>query len=123
MNLIVAQGANWSIPVIWGPVLRYISAPILAIIASFSYPTFYNEKRMDPLHVFGFVNAHLSTLLVVIGLIIPRALDVFVVPERRHDSKVDFVPQEPNPAMMARIDGVNEMEGAEHPPVNQKYKP
>lgn len=122
MNLIVAKGSNWSIPVVWGPVLRYISAPILAIIASFSYPTFYNEKRMDPLHIFGFVNAHLSTLIVVIGLIVPRALDVFVVHERRNDSKVDFVPQEPNPAMMARIDGVDEMEGAGQPPADE-YKP
>ena len=121
MNLIVAQGSNWSIPVLWGPVLRYVSAPILAIIASFSYPNFYNEKRMDPLHVFGFVNAHLSVLFVVIGLLIPRAFDIFVVHERRHDAKVDFVPQEPNQAMMARIDGVEEMEGADHTPVNE-YK-
>ena len=107
LNLIVATGKNWAIPVIWGPVLRYISAPILAIIVSFSYPDFYARGRMDPLHIAGFSFAHVSFVLVVVALVFPRSLDVFVKRERRDDAKTSYVaqPQEPLPLFVERIQG------------------
>jgi len=117
LNIIVAVGKNWSIPLVWGPVLRYISAPILAIIASFSYPDFYARGRMDPLHIFGFTVAHIGFFLVVVGLVLPRALDIFVRPERRDTFKVAYAPQEPMPPFVARIEGVERVEeGAEVAP-------
>ena len=101
----MAQGKNWSIPIIWGPVLRYISAPILAIIVSFSYPDFYARGRMDPLHICGFAFAHVAFFIVVMGLVLPRSLDVFVKYERRDDSKISCAPQELMPLFVARIQG------------------
>jgi solute carrier family 6 GABA transporter-like protein 1 len=110
LNIIVAVGKNWSIPLVWGPVLRYISAPILAIIASFSYPDFYARGRMDPLHIFGFTCAHIGFFLVVVGLVLPRAFDIFVRPEKRDEFKVAYAPQEPMPTFVARIEGIERVE-------------
>jgi solute carrier family 6 GABA transporter-like protein 1 len=90
LNGAVAQGNNWQIPFVWGPVLRYISAPILAIVTSFSYPSFYKDFRFDPLHVFGFAVAHVCMFLVAAGFIIPRAFDVFI-PVARRPAKNSYV--------------------------------
>lgn len=66
----------------WALTLRYISAPILAIVFSFAYPSFH-KLRNDPLHIFCFAWAHLVMLFVVGFFIVPRALDVFVPIEKR----------------------------------------
>ena len=93
LNVVVGRGNNWNIPFFWGPVLRYCSAPILAMVTSFAYPKFYANGRMDPLHIAGFTFAHCTVFLVIIGLILPRALDVFVLPEKRDDWKAQYAPQ------------------------------
>jgi solute carrier family 6 GABA transporter-like protein 1 len=111
LNVVVGRGKNWNIPVFWGPVLRYGSAPILAMVASFAYPKFYQKGRMDPLHICGFTFAHVTVLLVFIGLILPRALDVFVLPEKRMDCKAASAPQELMPILVARAEGVEHLEG------------
>ncbi|OAX83045.1 hypothetical protein ACJ72_02591 [Emergomyces africanus] len=83
LNVVVATGKNWRIPVYWGPVIKYISAPILAIIVGFAYPLF-NSKRNDPLHIFAFAAANVVMVIVVIGLIIPRSLSLLLPAERRN---------------------------------------
>lgn len=110
LNVVVGRGKNWNIPVFWGPVLRYISAPILAMVASFAYPKFYSIGRMDPLHICGFTFAHITVLLVFIGLAVPRALDVFVLPEKRDDYKSFYAPQVPMPMLVARAEGMDRVE-------------
>jgi len=52
LNVIVGTGKNWKIPVFWGPLLRYISAPILAIVFSFSYPEVSARKSLTRQAVF-----------------------------------------------------------------------
>ena len=108
--MVVGRGKNWSIPVYWGPVLRYGSAPILAMVASFAYPKFYANGRMDPLHICGFTFAHVTVLLVFIGFSLPRALDVFVIPEKRDDYKSASAPQVLMPMLVARAEGTDNVE-------------
>jgi solute carrier family 6 GABA transporter-like protein 1 len=64
--------------------LRYISAPILAIIFGFAYPAFY-QLRYDPLHIVGFTVAHFALIIVTLGFIVPRWYDVFIPLHRRGD--------------------------------------
>lgn len=90
LNVIVGKGNNWNIPHFWPFLLRYVSAPILAIIYSFAYPAFY-QLRYDPLHIIGFAFAHFSLIIVTLGLIVPRWFNVFVPLERRRDGEVDTV--------------------------------
>ncbi|QSS66880.1 creatine transporter [Histoplasma capsulatum] len=82
LNMVVATGKNWRIPVYWSPVLKYISAPILAIIVGFAYPMFH-KLRNDPLHIFAFSIANVVMLLVVMGLVVPRSLSVLLPADRR----------------------------------------
>ena len=110
LNVVVGRGKNWSIPVFWAPILRYGSAPILAMVASFAYPKFYSIGRMDPLHITAFTFAHCTVVIVLIGLAIPRALDVFVVPEKRDDWKTAHAPQEAMPMLVARAEGLEHVE-------------
>ena len=91
LNVIVGTGKNWKIPVFWGPLLRYISAPILMIVYSFAYPEFYT-LRNDPPYIFGFILAHICILAGIFGLVLPRYLDVFVPYERREDGAKPFAP-------------------------------
>ena len=91
LNVAVAKGKSWEIPFFWGPVIRYISAPILAIIVGFAYPAFY-LKRNDPLHIFAFSVAHVVMILVTLGLIVPRSLDIFVPPARRIPDDLTYAP-------------------------------
>ena len=93
LNLVVAAGNNWKIPIFWGPLLRYISVPILAIILSFSYPSF-NALRHDPCQIVGFVVANLTMAFVAIGFILPRFYDSFVPMEKRGEGHLDFAPNE-----------------------------
>ncbi|KAK2746805.1 hypothetical protein FQN57_002847 [Myotisia sp. PD_48] len=86
LNVVIAVGKNWKLPAIWGPILKYISAPILSIIIAFAYPAFY-KKRADPLHIFAFAIAHIAMLSVVFGVIVPRAFSIFVAPHVRDAAK------------------------------------
>ncbi|KAJ4012714.1 hypothetical protein NW752_008433 [Fusarium irregulare] len=92
LNVVVAGGKRWNIPIFWGFVLRYISAPILAIITSFAFPLFYT-KRNDPLHIFAFASAIGVMCIVGFGFVVPRWLDVFVPPEKLHLSDTFYAPQ------------------------------
>lgn len=106
----VGRGKNWNIPFFWGPILRYGSAPILAMVTSFAYPKFYANGRFDPLHITAFTFAHCTVLLVIIGLIVPRVFDVFVLPEKRDDWKAQYAPQVPMPMLVARAEGTENVE-------------
>jgi len=102
LNAIVATGNNWKIPVFWGFLLRFISAPILAIVYSFGYPEFH-ALRNDPPYIFGFILAHIVILAVLFGLVVPRYLDVFVPPERRLDGQKPVAPNVQENVMDAQI--------------------
>ncbi|KAF7544873.1 hypothetical protein G7Z17_g9619 [Cylindrodendrum hubeiense] len=91
LNVIVGMGKNWNIPVVWAPLLRFISAPTLAIIFGFSYPSF-NALREDPLHILGFVVAHICLLLISAGVLLPRWFDVLIPPKRRCEGKIVYAP-------------------------------
>lgn len=91
LNVIVATGKNWSIPFLWGPLLRYISAPILAIIFGFSYSSF-NALREDPLHILGFGVAHICLIIIGAGVLAPRWFDVLIPPKRRGEGKIPYAP-------------------------------
>ena len=67
---------------------------------------------MDPLHCTAFAFAHMSLALVVVGLVIPRAFDVFVRPERRKDDKLVYEPMQLMPMFVARVEGLQGVEEA-----------
>lgn len=71
--------------------MRFVSAPVLAIIVAFNYPQFY-ELRHDPLHIFGFANAHIAMFLVVAGLVVPSWFAVIVPPDRKINNAPAPVP-------------------------------
>lgn len=89
LNRIVGQGKNWSIPVWWSVLVRYIAGPILSIVYAFSYPAFY-QLRYDPLHILGFGVGHIALLLIFGGILVPRWFDVFIPPQRRAEGKLDL---------------------------------
>jgi len=91
LNVVVATGKNWSIPSFWGPLLRYIASPILAIIFSFGYNEFYT-LRNDPVYIAGFALAHVVILALLVGLLVPRWLDVFIPYERRDEGRKPVAP-------------------------------
>lgn len=93
LNVIVGTGKNWSLPFLWAPLLRYITGPILAIITSLTYPGF-KEVDNDPIYVFGFVIAHFTMVLVVLGFLVPRWFNPFIVPERRDEWKQPYAPNQ-----------------------------
>ncbi|PGH16193.1 hypothetical protein AJ79_01960 [Helicocarpus griseus UAMH5409] len=91
LNLVVAsRKGNWRIPLFWPILLRYISAPILAIIFSFAYPEFHT-LRYDPLMISGFILAHLGMFVILLGLIMPRYYDVFIPLHRRSEGTEETV--------------------------------
>jgi len=67
--------------------------PILAIILSFSYPSF-NALRHDPCQIVGFTVANMTMAFVAIGFILPRFYDSFVPMEKRGEGHIDFAPNE-----------------------------
>lgn len=89
LNEIIGRNNNWNIPSFWGPLIRYVSAPILAIVYSFSYPSFY-QLREDPLHILGFGVGHIALLVIGSGFIVPRWLDVLIPSNRKGDGKLDI---------------------------------
>ncbi|KAK7429154.1 hypothetical protein QQZ08_004369 [Neonectria magnoliae] len=92
LNVIIATGKNWRIPVVWPIVLRYVSAPILAIVVSFAYPAF-SAKSQDPLHIFAFTVAHCVMAIIGLGFIVPRWFDVFVPADKLQLSETFYAPQ------------------------------
>ncbi|PGH01252.1 hypothetical protein AJ80_09036 [Polytolypa hystricis UAMH7299] len=93
LNVIVGGGKNWSIPSFWPVLLRYASAPILAIILSFAYPEFHT-LRYDPLMITGFIVSNLCLLLILLGFIMPRYYDIFIPPHRRSEGTEPTVTNE-----------------------------
>ncbi|KAJ6138207.1 hypothetical protein N7471_004693 [Penicillium samsonianum] len=101
LNGVVGGNGNWNIPRFWPILLRYVSAPILAIVFSFAYPEFYT-LRYDPMMIAGFILAHFCLLLILLGLVFPRYYNVFIPPHRRAEGtevttanqpkEQDFVP-------------------------------
>lgn len=89
--MIVATGKNWSIPAFWPILLRFISAPVLAIIYGFAYPAFY-ELRDDPLHILGFGLAHICLVLIGLGVLVPRWYNTIIPPDRREEGKLPYAP-------------------------------
>lgn len=89
LNVIVGQGKNWNIPVVWGPVLRYLSAPILAIVFGFSYGVFY-QQRGNPLHIFGFTVCHMIMAVLLFSIAIPSWLNFLVAPISRNADKLQY---------------------------------
>ncbi|KAL4866530.1 hypothetical protein BDV12DRAFT_172748 [Aspergillus spectabilis] len=81
LNAIIGGEKNWKIPSIWPVLLRYVCAPVLAIIFSFAYPEFHT-LRYDPLMITGFILAHLILLLILLGFVLPRYYDIFIPPDR-----------------------------------------
>lgn len=111
LNEIVGQGKNWRISVIWAPLIRYVAAPILAIVYSFSYPAFY-ELRYDPLHILGFGVGHIVLLLIASGFVLPRWYDPLIPPTRRGDGKIDVGPNVT--AVTFGLEETREMEEGSH---------
>ncbi|RJE22810.1 transporter [Aspergillus sclerotialis] len=93
LNAIVGGGHNWRIPRFWPLLLRYVSAPALAIIFSFSFPEFYRQ-RYDPLMIAGFILGILCLVIISLGLVMPRYYDVFVPLSRRHEGMEETWPCE-----------------------------
>ncbi|KAM6523961.1 hypothetical protein FSOLCH5_004569 [Fusarium solani] len=91
LNVVIATGKNWSIPIVWPVILRYVSSPILIIVVSFAYPAFA-KKSNDPLQIFAFTVAHCVMLLIACGFVVPRWFDVFVPPEKMRLSKTFYAP-------------------------------
>ncbi|PPJ56543.1 hypothetical protein CBER1_03909 [Cercospora berteroae] len=92
LNISVAQGKNWPLTWYWAFCLRYISMPILAIVFSFSYPSFA-AQRVDPLVIFAFAISHFTVLTVASTLIFPRWMDPLIPTERREESNRGYAPQ------------------------------
>ncbi|KAK2763058.1 hypothetical protein FQN54_009691 [Arachnomyces sp. PD_36] len=93
LNLVVGGKGNWRIPPFWPVLLRYITAPILAIILSFSFPEFHT-LRYDPLMIAGFVLAIICLCVILLGFIMPRYYQVFIPPNRRGEGLEETVPNE-----------------------------
>ncbi|RMJ12906.1 hypothetical protein CDV36_007458 [Fusarium kuroshium] len=91
LNVIVGTGKNWKIPSFWPILLRFISAPVLAIIYGFAYPAFH-DLRDDPLHILGFAIAHICLLLIGLGVLVPRWFDCMIPPTRRNEGKIPYAP-------------------------------
>ncbi|CAG7926686.1 unnamed protein product [Penicillium olsonii] len=94
LNLVVGGNGNWNIPTFWPVLLRYISAPILAIVFSFAYPEFYT-LRYDPMMISGFILAHFCLLLILLGVVFPRYYDIFIPPQRRAEGTEATIANEP----------------------------
>jgi solute carrier family 6 GABA transporter-like protein 1 len=115
----VGTGKNWNIPVVWGPLVKYVSGPILAIVYSFSYPNFINSRsplsgQTNPLHIMGFGVGHVVLLLFLGGFMVPRWFDVFIPPNRRMEGHIPYAPmvtQNPDDMNQGAESGQGEADG------------
>ncbi|KAH7359273.1 creatine transporter [Plectosphaerella cucumerina] len=91
INAVIGHGKNWTLPFVFGPILRYITAPIIGMLFSMAYPLFYSN-RTDPLHIAGFSFMHLCIVFSLVGLFFPRWLNVFVPRNRINDGTYPVAP-------------------------------
>ena len=63
---------------------------------------------MDPLHIFAFTVAHIVMIIIALGFIVPRSLDIFIPPERRHNNQSMYAPQVVIPSDARQHEGVEE---------------
>lgn len=91
LNSVIGHGNNWKLPFVFGPVLRYITAPIIGMLFSMAYPRFY-AVRNDPLHIVGFAFMHLVIIMSFVGVIMPKWFDVFVPRSRINDGTYPVAP-------------------------------
>ncbi|RMX80491.1 hypothetical protein D0869_07514 [Hortaea werneckii] len=92
LNVTVGTGRNWKIPFFWAPILRYVAAPILAIVYSFAYPSFY-AVRDDPLQIMAFIVAHMVVLMILVTYVMPKSLDILIPVDRRGEGNRTYAPQ------------------------------
>ncbi|KAL9022169.1 MAG: hypothetical protein Q9185_000569 [Variospora sp. 1 TL-2023] len=118
LNVIVATGKNWSIPMLWSPLVRYISAPVLFIVYSLSYPEFWT-LRNDPVYVFGFILAHFCLVFAVVSLVLPKYFDVFVPMHRLDDGKRLAAPGVNANILEAEINDSAETGSSRSPPLDR----
>jgi solute carrier family 6 GABA transporter-like protein 1 len=95
--------------------IRYIAAPILAIVYSFSYSGFY-EVRNDPLHILGFAVGHIALIIIFAGFMLPRWFNVMIPPERRNDGKLDIGARVPADQHLAHEQAATEAASLEERP-------
>ncbi|KAF2259770.1 creatine transporter [Lojkania enalia] len=109
LNVTVAPpgSGNTRIPVFWAPILRYFSAPVLAIVLSFGYPKFI-AVRNDPLHIFAFTAVHIILFFVIFVYFVPRSLDIIVPAKRRDEGVRAYAPQ-----VLCGLDDIRVSEGLE----------
>ncbi|KAF4550827.1 Hypothetical protein D9617_15g041770 [Elsinoe fawcettii] len=91
LNMVIGLGKNWTIPVFWPVLLRYVAAPLLSIIYAFAYPGFI-ASRYDPLEIFGFMLGQFSLFIVAGSFIVPRWYQGIIPPQRRKDGDFESVP-------------------------------
>ncbi|OLN83091.1 Sodium-dependent neutral amino acid transporter B(0)AT3 [Colletotrichum chlorophyti] len=91
LNAVIGNGKNWTLPFIFGPVLRYITAPIIGMLFSMAYPRFYSV-RMDPLNIVGFAFMHVVLITSFVGLIMPRWFNILVPRNRINDGTYPVAP-------------------------------
>ncbi|KAJ5094955.1 Sodium:neurotransmitter symporter [Penicillium argentinense] len=82
LNGVIGGNGNWNIPSFWPILLRYVSAPVLAIVFSFAYPEFYS-LRYDPMMIAGFTLAHIGLLTILLAVVLPRYYAVLIPSHRR----------------------------------------
>ncbi|KAJ4333358.1 hypothetical protein N0V87_007649 [Didymella glomerata] len=82
LNVVIGVGKNWNVPMIWAPVMKYISGPILAIVLSFAYPNFKNNHMYDPIMIYGFSINHVVVQMIVFGFVIPSWFN-WIIPSEK----------------------------------------
>lgn len=94
LNVVIGVGKNWSIPVYWAVVMKYISAPILMIVLSFAYPKFRDNHKFDPIYTYGFSMMHLVFPMIIIGLIFPSWFNWIIPAAKIPAGEKPLAPQE-----------------------------
>lgn len=82
LNAVIGRDEhNWKIPVVWAPLLRWVSAPVLVSILSLSYREFGSKREIyrDPLQIFCFTVAHIGVLISIVGFVY-NELFAFLIP-------------------------------------------
>ena len=65
-------------------------------------------RRNDPLHIFGFIIAHLIVFSVIFSAIIPASLNTFIPVNRREEGRRAYAPQ-----VLCGMDDIRVTEGIE----------
>lgn len=124
LNAVIAQGNNWSLPMFWAPVMRWITAPVLAVILAIGYQdyTVGKEYHKDPLHVFSFILSHVGVAFIIVGFFWPNTF-AWWSPRKELESDqrqyltgpgVTLVREPGSPARSGAIEVGDEIAGGEH---------